>query len=119
MLTTIENGLRGGISTVCGHRYVDVEGKNYITNENIESDNKLQEWLLYLAANNLYGHSMSQKLPTGNFKWLHEKSVKMLDCLIRNKLISADEKIGYILDVELVVPKTKKFANFPLAPEKR
>ena len=30
---------------------------------------KLSNFMLYLDANNLYGWAMSQKLPTGNFKW--------------------------------------------------
>jgi len=59
MLQLIEHGMRGGISTVCGDRYVDVEGKNYITNPKINKNDKLQQWLLYLDANNLYWHAMS------------------------------------------------------------
>ena len=118
MLQMIEHGMRGGVSSVCGDRYVDVEGKNYVTNANIDKDDLLQEWLLYLDANNLYGHSMSQKLPTGYFHWLSPNLIELLDKVIRTNTYD-DSKYGYILNVDLVVPKTKKFENYPLAPENK
>jgi len=30
--------MRGGISSVCGDRYVNVKGKNYITNPDIDKN---------------------------------------------------------------------------------
>ena len=45
---TLENNIRGGISSVMGDRYVK-------SNENKK--------ILYVDANNLYGHSLSQPLP--------------------------------------------------------
>ena len=62
MLLMIERGMRGGVSGVVGDRYVDVEEKNFVTNKKIKPDDLEQEWLLYVDANNIYGHSMSQKL---------------------------------------------------------
>ena len=61
MLQMVERGIRGGISGVTGDRYINVNGKNYVTNINIKENDPLQEWLLYIDANNLYGDSMSQK----------------------------------------------------------
>ena len=55
MYRLIENGIRGGISQICGDRYVDVSNNNYITNPNLHKDSPNQDWLLYLDANNLYG----------------------------------------------------------------
>ena len=102
-----------------GDRFVDVEGKNFITNKSIKHDSVNQEWLMYLDACNLYGYAMSQKLPTGNFRWMGDKEIKMLDYSIKNKKITGNEDTGYILDVDLIVPKTDKFKNYPLAPESK
>ena len=52
LLLLLDNNIRGGISSVMGPRY-------------IESDENTQ--LLYIKANNLYGWTMSQYLPTGTF----------------------------------------------------
>ena len=119
MILMMENGIRGGVSTILGDRYVDVENKNYITNPDISRDDENQEWLLYIDANNLYGHSMIQKLPQKDFKWLNEKNITDLDHKIRNNQISGDEDIGYLLKVDLKVPKSEDFHNFPLAPERK
>ena len=54
--------LRGGIS-VCNKKHVIADNKY------IDKNNKNNKYLLYLDANNLYGYSMSQKLPSKNFKW--------------------------------------------------
>jgi hypothetical protein len=54
ILQLIERCIGCGISCVCGDRYVDVEGKNYATNINIKQTDKLQEWLLFLDANNFF-----------------------------------------------------------------
>ena len=48
MILLLENNIRGGISSVMGDRYVKSD------------DNKK---ILYLDANNLFGHSMPQPLP--------------------------------------------------------
>ena len=48
LILTLENNIRGGISSVMGHRYVK------------SSDNKK---ILYQGCTNFYGYSMSQPLP--------------------------------------------------------
>ena len=48
LILTLENNIRGGISSVMGDRYVE-------SKENKE--------ILYIDSINLYGHSMSQPLP--------------------------------------------------------
>ena len=55
----IENNIRGGISSVMGDIYV-------------RSDENKK--ILYVDANNLYGHSMSQPLPFDEIKF--EQNVK-------------------------------------------
>ena len=50
----LENNIRGGISSVIGKRYVRSDGNKKI---------------LYIDANNLYGHSMTQYLPYDEIKF--------------------------------------------------
>ena len=91
MLLMFEAQKRGGFSGVLGIRYIKAFNKytsNYHGNGNrILDDNEFKKclekvkkgenlngflkdnFLLYLDANNLYGWAMSQKLPTGDFKW--------------------------------------------------
>ena len=67
--------------------------------------NNLNKYLLYLDANNLYGNSMSQKLPYKNFKWSNDLSLEKI-------------KTG-IYEVDISIPKELhyKFKDYPLAPE--
>ena len=76
--------------------------------------NKQSTFITYLDKNNLYGWSMSEYLPYGEFEWL--KNVDKLD------IMSINEKsyVGYILEVDLKYPKElhKLHNDYPLAPEK-
>ena len=56
------------------------------------------------------------KLPIGELKWLDQKQILILDYAIRNDKLTGNEDIGYILDVDLIVPETEEFKNFPFAP---
>ena len=71
--------------------------------------------LIYLDANNLYGHVMSQYLPTGCFRLLNDVEVEVLD------LDSLDDEAedGYIYEVDLHYPVElhDKHDDYPLAPE--
>ena len=71
---------------------------------------------MYLDANNLYGHSMSQYLPTGNFKWMKQHQIDNLD-LVK---YTEDSKKGLILEVDLEYPKElhNLHNDYPLAAEK-
>ena len=67
--------------------------------------NNLNEYLLYLDANNLYGYSMSQKLPYKNFKWSND--------------LTLDKIQTGIYEVDLTIPENLhyKFKDYPLCPE--
>ena len=67
--------------------------------------NNLDKYLLYLDANNLYGYSMSQKLPYRNFKWSND--------------LSLDKIQTGIYEVDLSIPKELhyKFKDYPLCPQ--
>ena len=104
----IEKGLRGGISYIA-HRYAKANNK-YMENYNPEKDDS---YLMYLDANNLYGWAMSQRLPTGNFKWLNPEMVNL-----GNYTENSDK--GIILEVDLEYPEElhQLHDDYPCAPEK-
>ena len=100
MILVLENNIRGGISAVCGDRYV-------------KSDENKK--IIYVDANNLYGHSMSKPLPYDEIKF--HKNVKLEDVLST----PVDSDIGYFIEVDIkyldnIKEKTK---IFPFAPESK
>ena len=95
MYQFVEKGMRGGISYIA-NRYGKANNK-YMQNWN---PNETSKYLMYLDANNLYGWAMSQHLPTGNFKWLNKQQIKNINW----KTVPKDNKIGYLLEVDLEYP---------------
>ena len=87
MILLLENIIRGGISSVMGDRY-------------IKSDENKK--ILYIDANNLYGHSMSEPLPYDEVKF--DKNVKLEDILNTPD----DSDIGYFVEVNLSYPDNIK-----------
>ena len=79
----LEDNFTGGISSVMGNRYVELD------------ENKK---ILYIDANNLYAHSMSQPLLYDESKF--DKNIKVEDIL--NSPIDSD--IGYFIEVDLTYP---------------
>ena len=71
--------------------------------------------LIYLDANNLYGHAMSQYLPTGGFRILSEEEVGKLDL----DTLEDESDDGYIYEVDLRYPIElhDKHDDYPLAPQ--
>ena len=67
--------------------------------------NNLNKYLLYLDANNLYGYSMSQKLPYKNFKWSNDLTLDKMQTSIYEVDISIPENLHY------------KFKDYPLCSE--
>ena len=61
----IEKGSRGGISYIA-KRYAK-GNKRYMSDYDSE---KPSTFIIYLDKNNLYGWTMSEYLPCGEFKWL-------------------------------------------------
>ena len=77
---------------------------------------KPNTWIMYLDANNLYGHAMLQPLPTGHFRWLNANEICDFD--VQN--VSDDSEKGFILEVDLEYPKElhDEHDSYPLAPER-
>ena len=95
MYQFVEKGMHGGISYMA-NRYGNANNK-YMQNWNPNEESK---YLMYLDANNLYGWAMSQYLPTGNFKWLNKQQIKNINW----KTVDAENKTGYLLEVDLEYP---------------
>ena len=97
MLLIIEAGIRGGMCQSI-HMYAKANNK-YMMNydENIESS-----YLMYLDASNLYGWTMSQKLPANGFKWLYDVSRFNEEFI---KSFNENSNKGYFLEVDVEYPK--------------
>ena len=97
MILLLENNIRGGISSIVGDRYM-------------KSDENKK--ILYVDADNLYGHSMSQPLPFDEIKF--DQNVKLEGILNTPD----DNDIGYFVEVNLSYPDNikQKTKNFPFAP---
>ena len=126
MYLFFESGIRGGLSQIT-KRYAKANNK-YMSNYNKDL---LNEYILYLDANNLYGYSMTQYLPQKDFKWnkqnwvnsftKFEDKTNYYENVDKILNIPDDNKIGYTFDVNLHYPKElhNLHNNYPLAPENK
>ena len=112
MLLMVEKGIRGGISII-SNRYGKANNK-YMKDFNHK---ELSKFLMYLDANNLYGWAMSQKLPTGGFKWLTDKEINNL---FKVQVVQFWERTPCILEVDLEYPEDLHdlHNDYPLCPER-
>lgn len=72
-------------------------------------------YLLYLDCVNLYGHSLSSSLPTGNFKWIDNAQT------VDWSNLPPDSPFGYVMECDVEVPQNvhDKLNDLPPLPEKR
>ena len=98
----LENNMRGGPSACMGNRYVK-RGERKIVYEDL---------------NNLYGWSMSQYLPTGDFR-----EIKVTRSNIKSILRTPDnDDHGFLIECDLEYPDSihkKKTKHFAFLPEKK
>ena len=107
----IEKGMRGGISMI-SRRY----GKANNAHLKDHDPEKPIFYIVYLDANNLYGHAMIQPLPVSGFKWVTEQEIVNLNVME----VADDAETGYFLEVDLEYPPELHdlHSDYPLAPEK-
>ena len=112
MYTFLEENLRGGVTTI-NHRHFKANN-DYLDDYD---SSKPTSFIHYIDVNNLYGAGMSEKLPTGEFRWLKEQEVQDFKPLT----VNADGDKCYILQVDLHYPEHLHDAHtdFPLAVEKK
>jgi hypothetical protein len=137
MILMFEKGIRGGFSGVLGKRMVKAFNKqtpNYDDGNKVIEDFECNEilkllkkqkrngdkldisqflkthYLLYIDANNLYGWSMSQPLPVGDFEW--EEDPKYY------KKIPTGRGCIIECDLEYTEECKRKTNKYPLAPDK-
>ena len=105
LIPTLENNVRGGISSVMGDRYVKTDETKNIN---------------FLDATNLYGHSMIQPLPYDEIEMWHGHPDLYLNNL--EEIINPDDcDIGYFVEDDLRYPDDikEKTKNFPFCPENK
>ena len=98
MYEFFEAGLRGGMTFVNRHHLQ----RNSPDDEDFDPSLPHTE-LLYIDANNLYGHALSMPLPQRDFEWVEEETER--HHLIQ-QLPSMDVRgsIGFVAEVDLVIP---------------
>ena len=109
MYNMVESGIRGGISQI-SHRHAKANNKYMSTYDKNEDDS----YIVYLDANNLYGYSMIQHMPTRDFKWNKYEWTKE-DILE----LDDDAETGYLFDVDISYPVElhDHFNQYPPCPE--
>ena len=95
----VEKGIGGGMCHTT-YRYAKANNKymkNYL---------KITKsfYIEYLDANNLYGWSMSQKLPVDGFEWIKEDDLSKFNANIIKNYDENSNK-GYIFEVDVEYPK--------------
>ena len=108
ILDIIERQKRGGLTFVGSKRHVKANNKYVEGYDKSKPDNSLMYW----DANNLYGWAMSESLP---YKDIEFSNVD-LDTVLNTP---DDDETGYILEVDLHVPKNThdKLKEYPPCPE--
>ena len=107
----VENSIRGGVSVV-SHRHATANNE-FVPNY---KPNDPTSWILFVDANNVYGHAMSQPLPNVNFKFLSPNEIEEFNM---SKTAAADD-VGFIIEVDLKYPVHlhESHNDYPLAAEK-
>ena len=114
MYIDFEKGIRGGISSVLGDRYVIANNK-YMKNYD---STKESNFLFYGDVNALYTYIMNtEKLPYSNFEYVEDLSIFNVEYI---KNFDFEGEIGFYLVVDLEYPKElyEDHINYPLAPNK-
>ncbi|KAK3099927.1 hypothetical protein FSP39_011908 [Pinctada imbricata] len=106
----IEKGLRGGIAMI-SKRHAKANNP-HLSDYDPE---KPSNYLLYLDANNLYGHSLCSSLPTHDFEWVENEKLRNLDITS----IPREGDTGFIFEVDLEYPRElhDSHSDYPLVPE--
>ena len=113
MVLMFEKGIRGGLSQAI-QRYATANNK-YMPNYNLK---QISAYLMYVDANNLYGWTISKKLPIDSFKWNDNLEIFTSEF---TKNYNEDSDTGYLLEVDTQYPKKlhEKHRDLPFLPIKK
>ena len=112
MFQVLQENLRGGVAMI-SKRYAEANNK-YM--DDLYDPSKPSKYIIYLDANNLYGWSMSEPLPTGDFAWLDADEIRGIDWLTQ----VAEQEYGYFVECDLEYPAELHdlHSDYPLAPQR-
>ena len=114
MLLMIEEGIRGGMCQSV-HRYANANNK-YMKNY----DKKIESsYLTYLDVNNLYGWTMSQKLPVNGFLRCNNYLSDFTEDFIKNQDENSDKGYFLAVDVEYSKKLWISHKDLPFLPERK
>ena len=113
MLLMVEEGIREEICHAM-QRYAKANNK-YM---NDYDRRKKPSYIQYLDANNLYGKTMTEKLPVRGFRWVNDIS-KIDEHFVKD--YNKNDNKGYILDVDVDYPNKLQnlHSDLPFLPETR
>ena len=108
-----EMGIRGGVS-MASQRFAQANNPYMKTYD----ESKTISYIEYLDANNLYGHSMIQKLPYKGFKWVYDAFTWNANDIIN---YDSEGDTGCIIECDIEYPEHlhDEHNSYPLAPESR
>jgi len=109
----VKRGVRGGVATIINRHS---KANNPYAPQHYNAD-EASKYIMYLDANNLYGWAMSQPLPIRNFRFLTPVELETFLPQLYTKM--TDDRLGYILEVELDYPDELHdlHNDYPIAPE--
>lgn len=110
MLHYFKSSIRGGISQCTLRKHV--ANNRFLPNYN---PSEPSSFIAYLDATNLYGHSMSQYLPSHGFSWLKEDEISNFNVTD----IPDEGEFGYVLEVDIEYPQElhEAHADLPFLAE--
>ena len=109
MYLFVEKSIRGGIcQQVCKYAKANNPECGSTYDPNLPTSH-----ICYYDANNLYGYSMSEKLPVGGYEWVYDLDVDtIMQC-------PDDGDTGYLVEIDFEYPSDihEKTRDLPLAPD--
>ena len=114
MILMVEQNIRGGVSFI-NERHART--KNYTkTGKGQKLEDKIQNHLFYIDANNLYSVGQSSPMPFGSYAWCTDAEIKHIVEHIHE--IEIDYHQGFILEVDLICPPEihSNLASLPPLP---
>lgn len=114
-----ERSVRGGVSAAL-LPYVEVDNKYLRQSRGDDSmeERSTDKFLTVWDENNMYGGSMCENLPVGEFQWLSHAEVEHFD--LQRDLVMGPCEQGQLLEVDLFFPPEvhDHLNSFPPAPER-